>query len=69
MLIYNLIEYIDNYSKTSEGLRQSCRDEAAVNSTNGNIMDFNVANSITNLLKLKQKQQAKDATVAQKLLI
>ena len=32
-------------------------------------MGFNVANSITNLLKLKQKQQVNDATVAQKLLI
>ena len=33
MLIYNLLEYIDNHSKTSESLWQSCRDEAAVNST------------------------------------
>ena len=31
MLMYNLIEYSDNYIKTSEILWQSCRDEPAIN--------------------------------------
>ena len=34
MPMYNLIEYRDNYSKTSESLYQFCRDE-----TNDNITD------------------------------
>ena len=29
--MYNLIEYIDNYSKTSGSLCQYCRDEPALN--------------------------------------
>ena len=31
MLMYNLIEYSDNYLKTSGILCQSCRDEPAIN--------------------------------------
>ena len=40
----NLIEYSDNYSKTSESLCQYCKDIHAVNNT-GNIVDFNGANA------------------------
>ena len=43
MPMYNLIEYSDNYSKTSGILWQYCRDKAAVNN-NGVIAAFNVDN-------------------------
>ena len=39
ILIYNLIEYRNNYSKTSESLWQYYRDEPALNDTSY-IMDF-----------------------------
>ena len=44
MLMYNLIEYSDNYSKTSGSLWQYCKDIPAVNN-NGDIVDFNGANA------------------------
>ena len=37
--MYNLIEYSDNYLKTSGNLQQYYRDEAAIGN-NRNIMDF-----------------------------
>ena len=43
MPMYNLIEYSDNYSKTSGSLWQYCKDIPAVN--NRAIGDFNVANA------------------------
>ena len=42
--MYNLIEYSDNYSKTSGRLWQYCKDIPAVNN-NGDIIDFNGANA------------------------
>ena len=42
MPTYNLIEYSDNYSKTSESLWQYCKDIPAINN-NGAIVDFNGA--------------------------
>ena len=39
MLMYNLFEYSDNFSKTSESLWQCCRDE-----TNNKKMDLNHLN-------------------------
>ena len=39
MPMYNLIEYSDNYSKTSRSLWQYCKDIPAVNN-NGDIVDF-----------------------------
>ena len=42
MPIYNLIEYSNNYSKTSESLWQYCKRIRAVNN-GGNIVDFNGA--------------------------
>ena len=45
MPMYNLIEYSDNYSKTSGGLSQYCKDIPAVNN-NGNIVEFNGAKAI-----------------------
>ena len=44
MPMYNLIEYSDNYSKTSESLWQYWREIPAVDD-NGDIVDFNGANS------------------------
>ena len=44
MPMYNLIEYSDNYSKTSGSLWQYCKDIPAVNNA-GNIVDFNGANA------------------------
>ena len=43
MSMYNLIEYSDNYSKTSGSLRKYCKDILAVNS-NIDIVDFKGAN-------------------------
>ena len=44
MPMYNLIEYIDNYSKTSGSLWQYCKEIPAVNNAS-NIIDFNGANA------------------------
>ena len=40
MLMYNLIEYRDRYSKTSGILFQYCRDEPAKNVNNNNNIEF-----------------------------
>ena len=53
MPMYNLIEYSDNYSKTSGSLWQYCKDIPAVNNDD-NIVDFNGANA-TDLFNLKTK--------------
>ena len=44
MPMYNLIEYSDNYSKTSGSLWQYCKDIPAVNNA-GDIVDFDGANA------------------------
>ena len=44
MPMYSLIEYSDNYSKTSGSLWQYCKEIPAVNN-DGNIVDFNGANA------------------------
>ena len=44
MPIYNLIEYSDNYSKTSGSLWKYCKDIPAVDN-DGDITDFNEANA------------------------
>ena len=51
MLIYNLIEHSDNYSKTSGILFQYCRDVLAVDN-NGAVTDFTEAN-VTDSINLK----------------
>ena len=43
--MYNLIEYSDNYSKTSGSLWQHCKDIPAVNNNNA-IVDFTDNNPI-----------------------
>ena len=44
MPMFNLIEYSDNYSKTSGSLWKQCKDIPAVNN-DGNIVDFNEVNA------------------------
>ena len=45
MPMYNLIEYSDNYSKTSGSLWQYCKEIPAVDDNNDNtIVDFNGVN-------------------------
>ena len=53
MPIYNLIEYSDNYSKTSGSLWQYCKEIPAVNEA-GNIADFDGANA-TDSFSFKKK--------------
>ena len=48
MPMYNLIEYSDNYAKTSGGLWKYCKDRSAVNN-NVNIVDFNGVNATESL--------------------
>ena len=48
MPMYNLIEYSANYSKTSGSLWQYCKEIPAIDN-NGNIVDFNEANSTESL--------------------
>ena len=64
MPMYNLIEYSDNYSKTSGSLWQYCKDTPAVNNA-GNIVDF-TTNNTTDLLKFKTKitGQANDGEIS-----
>ena len=52
--MYNLIEYSDNYSKTSGILWQYRRDVRAVNNSDV-IIDFTEANATTDSFVLKQK--------------
>ena len=44
MPMYNLVEYSDNYSKTSVSLWQYCKDISAINN-NGDVVGFNGANA------------------------
>ena len=44
MTMHNLIEYSNNYSETSWGLWQYCKDIPAVDG-DGDIVDFNGANA------------------------
>ena len=54
MKMHNLIEYSDNYSKTSGILWLYCRDEPVVDASSA-IVDFTVASCITDLFKIKGK--------------
>ena len=53
MSIYNLIESCNNYSKTSENLRQYNRNKPALDA-NGAIIDFPAANNSASFI-FKQK--------------
>ena len=52
--MYNLIEYSDNYSKTSGSLRQYCKDISAVDNNNA-IVNFAQSN-LTDLFNFKVKK-------------
>ena len=52
---YNLIEYKDNYSETSEILWQYCRNETVLNYTNNNIANSSKYNATTNSFKIEEK--------------
>ena len=52
MLMYNIKEYSDNYSKTSETLWKYCV-HGSVLADNGTIDDFTKANTIHNSFKIK----------------
>ena len=52
---YDLIEFCDNYLKTSGILRQCCRDELIVNAVDSKRADFTQLNAITDLFKIKEK--------------
>ena len=54
MPMYNLIEYSDNYSKTSEILWQYCRHVLTLDN-DGAITDFIEANATADLFNLKRK--------------
>ena len=53
MPMYNLIEYSDNYSKTSGSLWQYCKDIPAIND-NGDIFNFD-GNKATDSFSFKAK--------------
>ena len=65
MPVYNLIEYSDNYSKTSEILWQYCRDVPAAND-DGIITDFTGCNATTDLFSLKEKLTGQTSNNAKK---
>ena len=52
--MYGLIEYSDNYSKTSGSLWEYYRDEPVLNN-NGAIIDFPADNNNSALFKFKTK--------------
>ena len=54
MPMYNLIEYSDNYSKTSGSLLQYYRDEPVLTAA-GTIKNFHVGNNNSALFRFKQK--------------
>ena len=57
----SIIEYIDNYLKTTQSLLQHYTDKPAVND-NGVIVDFNVANvTVSFNFKVKITYQADDS--------
>ena len=63
--MYNLIEYSDNYLKTSGRLWQYCRDEPALTNA-GSIANYHAANNSASF-KHKQKITSKtDATNGRK---
>ena len=57
MSMDNLIEYIDNYSKTFKSLSQYCKDIPSVNN-DGNNSDFNGTNA-TDSFSFKTKITAR----------
>ena len=67
MPMYNLIQYSDNYSRTSTSW-QYCRDEPFLDN-NGAIADFLLIIITVLRLYLKQKKHAEQEMMVQKMLI
>ena len=67
MLMYNSIEYSDNYSKTSGSLWQYYRDEPFLD-PNGNIVDFLLIIITVLRLNFTQIQQTKQEMMEKKML-
>ena len=65
MPMYNLIEYSDTYSNTSEILWQYYRDERDLDN-NGSIFDFPDNNNSSASFKFKQKNSRKNRKQWQK---
>ena len=59
MPMYNLIEYSNNYSKTSGSLWQYCKDISAADN-NGNVVNFSGANA-TDSFNFKTKIKGQTA--------
>ena len=61
MPMYNLIEYSDNYSKTSGSLWQYCKDIPAVNNNNNSFVEFTNNNLLDSFdFKVKMTGQTGD---------
>ena len=54
MPMYNLIEYSDNYVKTSGSLWQYCKDIPAINNNNNNNINF-AENNLSDSFNVKVK--------------
>ena len=67
MPMYKLIEYSDNYSKTSRILWHYCKDQLAVDN-NGAIVYFIVANSLTDSFTIKEKLTTQTSDNCTKML-
>ena len=65
--MYNLIEYGDNYPKTSGILWQYFEDEPAL-AIDGDITDFNEDNVDTNLFEIKEKITVQTGSNGTKML-
>ena len=65
MPMYNVIEYSDNYAKTTGSLWQYCKDIPA-RDANNEITEFRVSNTTDS--SLKQKSQVKLEMMEQKML-
>ena len=64
MNAYNLLEYNDNYSKTSGSLWQYCKDIPAVDNNNA-IVDF-AENNLTDSFNFKVKMAGQTGDVGTK---
>ena len=65
MLMNNVIEYINNYSKTFGSLLQYYRNKSSLNN-NDNIVDFTGANHNSNLFKCKNNNESSECKEREK---
>ena len=67
MPMHNLIEYRDNYSKTSGSLWQYCKNIPAIDNNNNAIVNF-TNNNLTDSFNFKVKTTSKLEIMEQKML-